>query len=93
MITHALRYIQYMINGEQAVYVLYRTLSTRGYWPTAVYSREDKFTLDPVLSQTKPKFILDPVYQQPKTEFVLDPLYQLPKCQFQPEAPLRDITK
>ena len=82
-----------MITADEAVYALYRNLSTRGYWPAAVYSHCAQFTLDPVLSQTKPKFVLDPLYQQPKAEFILDPLYQQPKRQFQPEAPLRKITK
>ena len=69
-----------MITAEDAVYVLYRTHSTRGYWPTAVYTTCDQFVLDPLLAGIK-------------HEFVLDPLYQQPNCQFQPEAPLRKITK
>ena len=93
MISVVLHYILYMITGDEAVYALYRTHSTRGYWPAAVYSHSDQFTLDPLLAGIKAEFILDPLYQQPKAEFVLDPLYQLPKTQFQPEAPLREITK
>ena len=69
-----------MITGDEAVYALYRTHSTRGYWPAAVYTTCDQFTVDPLLAGIKPEFILDPLYQQPKR-------------QFQPEAPLRDITK
>jgi|APGre2960657404_1045060.scaffolds.fasta_scaffold195662_1 hypothetical protein len=68
-----------MITADEAVYVLYRTHSTRGYWPTAVSTTCDQFVLDPLLAGIKP-------------EFILDPLYQLPKRQFQPEAPLRKIT-
>ena len=82
-----------MITADEAVYALYRTHSTRGYWPAAVYTTCDQFTADPLLAGIKPKFVLDPIYQQPKAEFILDPLYQQPKCQFQPEAPLREITK
>ena len=69
-----------MISAESAVYMLYHVHSTHRYWPSAVYSCCDQF-------------VLDPLYQQPKAEFVLDPLYQQPKRQFQPEAPLRKITK
>ena len=68
-----------MITGDEAVYALYRTHSTRGYWPAAVYSSCDQFVLDPLLAGITHEFVLDPLYQQPKT-------------QFQPEAPLRKIT-
>ena len=68
-----------MITAQEAVYVLYRTHATRGYWPSAVYTTCDQFTVDPLLAQPKPEFVLDPLYQQPKR-------------QFQPEAPLRKIT-
>jgi hypothetical protein len=69
-----------MITDDEAVYMLYHVHSTHSYWPSAVYTTCDQF-------------VLDPLYQQPKAEFVLDPLYQQPKPKFQPEAPLRDITK
>ncbi|MCG3768965.1 MAG: hypothetical protein JW384_00080 [Nitrosomonadaceae bacterium] len=69
-----------MITDEEAVLVLYRIHSTHSYWPSAVYTTCDQFVLDPLLVEIT-------------AEFVLDPLYQQPKPKFQPEAPLRDITK
>jgi hypothetical protein len=69
-----------MISAESAVYMLYHVHCTHSYRPSAVYTTCDQFVLDPLLAEITPEFVLDPLYQQPKR-------------QFQPEAPLRDITK
>ena len=69
-----------MITAELAVYMLYHVHSTHRYRPSAVYTTCDQFTADPLLAGITHEFILDPLYQQPKS-------------QFQPEAPLRKITK